>query len=156
MHAHPFYTQAYVCVRAISGWLRSSQPSYIRASRTHAWCPSTGCFLRNSPHFLIGLSLRESPDTLNPIGSSIFHFVQVEPGPFRGPSAKNLFSLCSCGGSRPPLGAFPPHPPFTSAACQLMLFSYLPGVKGVYPLCRTAGPKGRGPTLRESFSFHYR
>ena len=60
------------------------------------------------------------PDTLNPNGISIIQpmgafnrppWLHVEPGPLRGPYAINLFSLCSCGGSRQ-LCCLPPAPPF--------------------------------------------
>ena len=61
----------------------------------------------------------KGPDTLNPIGIAIIHhglssrrpMPHVAPGPSRGPSAKNLSSLCTLGGSRLAKQAFPPRTP---------------------------------------------
>ena len=65
---------------------------------------------------LIGPSLRDGPDTLNPIGISIIHLgpqaqIHVEPGPLRGPYTKNEFRCAVPGGAGPP--GLPPGPPFT-------------------------------------------
>ena len=73
----------------------------------------------------------------------------MEPGPLRGPSAINLFSLCSPRGEPAAKLPSPLDPPFTSSACHLMLFLQLRGVEGAEPPCSTAGPEARGATLRE-------
>ena len=66
-----------------------------------------------------------------------------------------MYFRCAVLGGAGGFASFPPNPPFTSAACQLMLLLKLLGVEGAEPPSSSAGPKARAATLRSTLGWNY-
>ena len=102
-----------------------------------------------------------SPDTLNPIGLAIIHHQGWSPtlgvscgtGALPGPLGQKSILAVQLWGEPAPFGGLPPTPPFYIRCLSSDVEGVRLGVEGAKPPCSTAGPKGRGATLRETFGF---
>ena len=104
MRAFPKLAPAYPYTRAIFGGNTTCSPLIIYGCKAH---------IGLTPLVIIGLSLRESPDTLYCNGFGlVFRPLGLKraTGPLQGALIHKSISLCSFGGSRA-LRALPPKPP---------------------------------------------